>query len=534
MASERRAGQEAHLSVDEQPIRKKNGRLPVTEEPQLDIRDVNFGRLDSESDPDLANFFVDTGVTERIWDGEHSIILGRKGSGKTALFREAKFEKTNILHLDFDDYAWDAHKAITEIGGTADARYMASWTFTFLVAACRRWMESPIGEVAAAARALHLRVYGADATGGKLDILVDRAKRLRQLELPNVGDAGGLGSFAFGDPDGAQLARTAHQWIPLLEQLAVQCLAKHPLSIFVDRLDDGWDASDEIKLMLAGAIKAARKLNIEFKRAQKTPFVVLFLRTDIYELLRFGDKAKLSQDIESIEWSDDDLIAMASKRIANSCPVKVANAWDGVFSTERIRQRTTIRKYILKRTMRRPRDLIAFCLEVKKAAKKNGVAVATRTEVYKAEEAYSAHVYGELVDEMHKQLPKTDDYFVALKEVGHAKFNQAAWRVAVTKVDPSCADAQEWLGHLYDYGVVGVPVVGGKSGGSKVEFVYDNGSKRKSIGGEVVVHPALIKFLQLKEGSATDPTPVDYDEEDSERGSGPEQAAGVAEPGSAL
>ncbi|MCK6230955.1 P-loop ATPase, Sll1717 family [Stenotrophomonas indicatrix] len=477
-----------------------------------DIRDVNFGRLDAESDPHLGEFFLDTGVTARIGSGEHTLILGRKGSGKTALFTEAKLRPA-ILRLDFHDYAWDAHKAIQELGGSADSRYMASWAFTFLVAACRAWAKSSIHEVRDAAKAMQLRIYGADAIGGTLDILVDRAKRIRQIELPNAGDLGGLGSVEFANPAGAQLAQTAHQWAPLLEELARKCLPKHPLTIFIDRLDDGWDASEEIKLMLAGAIKAARNLNLAFRPMQRTPFVVLFLRTDIFELLRFGDKGKLSQDVENIEWSDDALVSMVNKRIASSCPVRADVAWDSVFSTERIRQRTTIQRYILKRTMRRPRDLVAFCLEIKKAAQSSGVSVATRAEVYKAEEAYSAHIYGELVDEMHKQLPDTDRYFAALNKVAHVKFNQAAWSAAVKSVDASCADPDLWLNHLYDYGVVGVPIVGGKTGGSKVEFVYDNRFSQKNIAGEVVVHPALIKVLKLKEGSAADSTPVEYDEE---------------------
>ncbi|HHA2365814.1 TPA: hypothetical protein ACOENC_000440 [Stenotrophomonas maltophilia] len=482
-----------------------------------DIRDVNFGRLDAESDPDLGDFFLDTGVTARIDSGEHNLILGRKGSGKTALFTEAKL-RPGILRLDFHDYAWDAHKAIQELGGTADSRYMASWAFTFLVAACRTWTKSPYPEVRDAAKAMHLSIYGADAVGGTLDILVDRAKRIRQLELPSAGDFAGLGSIKLADPPGAQLAQTAHQWLPLLEELAKKCLPKHPLTIFIDRLDDGWDASDEIKLMLAGAIKAARNLNLAFRRIQTTPFVVLFLRTDIFELLRFGDKGKLSQDVEKIEWSDDTLVSMVNKRIASSCPVRADVAWDSVFSTERIRQRTTIQRYILKRTMRRPRDLVAFCLEIKKAAKSNGVSVATRAEVYKAEDAYSEHIYGELVDEMHKQLPATDLYFAALNKVGHVKFNQAAWSAAVKSIDPSCADPGVWLNHLYEYGVVGVPVVGGKAGGSKVEFVYDNRFGQENIAGEVYVHPALIKALKLKEGSAADPTPVEFDDEADDSG----------------
>jgi hypothetical protein len=204
-----------------------------------DIRDVDFGRLDSESDPKLEKFFLDTGLTERIHKGEHTIVLGRKGSGKTALFREAKFNSPQVVRLEFEDYAWDAHKAIQEVGGTADARYMASWKFTYLVAACRAWMESPFPEISKASSALHRKIYGADLVGGKLDILFDRAKRLRKLELPNAGDIGGLGGIEFADVvDGSTLAQTAHQWNRQLEVLATQCLQKHPLSIFIDKLDD--------------------------------------------------------------------------------------------------------------------------------------------------------------------------------------------------------------------------------------------------------------------------------------------------------
>ena len=482
-----------------------------------DIREVDFGRLDAESDPKLTKFFLDTGVTKRILGGDHMLVLGRKGSGKTALFREAKFSSPHIVRLEFDDYAWDAHKAIQEIGGTADTRYMASWAFTYLVAACREWMGSPFQEISNAAKELHTRIYGADAVGGKLEILFDKAKRIRKLELPNAGDLGGLGSIELDEKSpGATLAQTVHQWKDLLEKLALNCMKKHPITIFIDRLDDGWDASEEIKLMISGAIKAARSINISLKIASNTPFVVLFLRTDIYESLRFGDKGKLAQDIEKIIWNDDSLIEMASKRIADACPIPIEKAWDAVFSTERIRQRTTIKKYILKRTMRRPRDLISFCIEIRKSAQKNGVAVATRTEVYAAEEAYSAHIHGELVDEMHKQLPHTDDYFTTLNRIGHAKFNKSTWLNAVKNVCPSCSDPEKWLSDLYEYGVIGVPVVGGNKGGSKVEFVYDTQFPQRNFSGEVVVHPALIKVLKLKEGSAGDPEPVQYDDEDDD------------------
>ena len=51
------------------------------------LRDVkSFGKVEAEEDA-ILTYFVEMDVTERILDGSTFLILGRKGSGKTALFR---------------------------------------------------------------------------------------------------------------------------------------------------------------------------------------------------------------------------------------------------------------------------------------------------------------------------------------------------------------------------------------------------------------------------------------------------------------
>ncbi len=135
-------------------------------------------------------------------------------------------------------------------------------------------------------------------------------------------------------------------------------------------------------------------------------------------------------------------------------------------------------------------------------------------DVYVAEEAYSRHIYNELIDEVHKQVPEIENYFQALNIVGYSRFTLAQWDTAVIRVCPECIDSRDWLKTLYKYAVIGVPKVGGKGGGSKVEFVHEAKFPNPNFAGDVVVHPALIKQLQLKNGSANDDTPVDFDDEE--------------------
>ena len=51
----------------------------------VDIEKVEMGKLDAETDRNLQEFFVETGAVAAVKKGKY-LVLGRKGSGKTALF----------------------------------------------------------------------------------------------------------------------------------------------------------------------------------------------------------------------------------------------------------------------------------------------------------------------------------------------------------------------------------------------------------------------------------------------------------------
>src|SRR3954469_15447373 len=51
------------------------------------LRDLSFGEVDSESETDLSEKFVQTDAFERLMhQGRADLIVGPKGSGKSALF----------------------------------------------------------------------------------------------------------------------------------------------------------------------------------------------------------------------------------------------------------------------------------------------------------------------------------------------------------------------------------------------------------------------------------------------------------------
>jgi energy-coupling factor transporter ATP-binding protein EcfA2 len=472
----------------------------------LTLADVDFGRIDAESDNNLKDYFVDTGVLNRIAKGDKQFVIGRKGSGKTALFQQLDLvlKDVSIIKLEFSDYAWEKHKSIVELGLPKENAYTSSWIFTFLLSACKEWVKSNNKEVSKPAKALFKQIYG-NEDAGALELLVDKMKRLRKLDLPNAGDIGGLGGFELEDmPEGATLARAANVWNHKLLALASKLYPLSPVTILVDRLDDGWDASEEIRNMLAGAIKAARDLNLKLTKPGRSRFVVVFLRSDIMAELEFNDKNKISRDIEYLEWDNETLLDVVNARIAKSLNIRRAEAWDAVFSQEQMRQKAFISSYLLKRTMQRPRDIIAFCDFCKDAALKKRHRIIETSDVYEGEKAYSRHIYDELIDEMHKQVDNHAALFNILRTMGYSRFQFHEWFDAVKKNSPKTnqVEASARLKVLFDFGIVGVPKVGGKGGGTFFEYAYQDRYLDPRFDGDLVVHPALRKQLDLKDAKA--------------------------------
>jgi hypothetical protein len=74
--------------------------------------------------------------------------------------------------------------------------------------------------------------------------------------------------------------------------------------VALDKLDDSWDGSARARELLIGLLKTAKEINDRYglEGPKKGLGVIVFLRTDIYEGLRFDDKDKHGAVEEHIIW----------------------------------------------------------------------------------------------------------------------------------------------------------------------------------------------------------------------------------------
>jgi hypothetical protein len=163
----------------------------------MSVAKVDFGRVDAESEKDtLEAYFIDTGVLGKLRDGRKHFVIGRKGSGKTALFQLANLKTLGQkdIPLDFSHYPWELHKYIRESGLAPESAYVASWRFTFLANACRFWAENATPPIQRQAADYLTRIYGKDKPGF-LEMLFDGFRRIRRVDLPSVEGLGSLGGI---------------------------------------------------------------------------------------------------------------------------------------------------------------------------------------------------------------------------------------------------------------------------------------------------------------------------------------------------
>jgi len=412
-----------------------------------------------------------------------------------------------VLEVEFDQYPWEFHRQLKQAGMMPESAYEASWRFLLLLMMAKEWAET--GEPTTRAKAAgFLEKVLPNPTRGFWASLLARLRNPAKIGMPGVGVAGAgnvsLGSVELGKEDASYAVSVMSMHFSALGLLAAEVYPTHPLVVKVDRLDDGWDATPDSQSLIVGQLKAARGINQQWQRDDKPAPIITFLRSDIYEAVKFNDKNKMATSIERLEWPDDRLLDVLNRRIVASLAVKPEDAWGAVFSEAEMRQRAKPRSYFIRRTMGRPRDVIAFAIHCRDVALEKQHPRVETADIYEAEDRYSQHLLNELSDELHKQLPELDSLLDTLRDVGRMTFTSADWAEAAKRraADVTDGAAKEQLRELYEASVIGVARIGGSKGGSQHVFNYSAPHAKPDFSGKIYVHPGLKKGLQLKEGQS--------------------------------
>ena len=335
---------------------------------------INLGEWIAENESqEVAEYFIPTASYVEALRANHSIFVGRKGTGKSATFYKLQDElggdpRNHVCVIK--PVAYELEGVLQLLGQTlasADSGYLIESLWKFLIST-------------ELAKSLYTHInskpvyYG--RTPGERDLaeFVEQNASWIMAEFSVRLEAAVnrlLTVLATGTVEVRRrnISEKLHgDMLPRLKAVTGNLLSgKNRIVILVDNLDKAWDQSQELSRvsdLLFGLLNVSGRIASDFERDPifrgKFAFsLILFLRSDIYAaIIRFAHERD-KVPVRRISWDDPSmLLRVLEERFLKSdldlgSPDEI---WQRFF-TATVRNRTA-RQYLIETVLPRPRDLL--------------------------------------------------------------------------------------------------------------------------------------------------------------------------------
>jgi len=282
--------------------------------------------------------------------------------------------------------------------------------------------------------------------------------------------------------------------------------------LLVDQVEKVWSNDPESDLMVISLLIAAKRIPISFDFVR----CLVFLRTDIYEKVRFQEGDKFRTDEFRIVWDANKLLDLALVRAqASAAQITRENLWSRIFPKSVEHEPVTA--FLISMTLMRPRDIIQICNTCRDTGRRNGHDSILEGDVQQAVKMFSSWKLTDLQTEWVVNYPFLSDVLVLLANRCYL-FNKAAFNEVLQLLAPDLskrfpdfrhhlASPESVLKVLYSIGLVGVV----RSGTTIYNYDVAQDQTVLAEDKEFVIHPSFRFALQLV--SAVGPGPFQLDPE---------------------
>jgi len=301
-----------------------------------------------------------------------------------------------------------------------------------------------------------------------------------------------------------------------LEKFTVNNCPGGTYYILFDELDEDYkdilikpDHKDKFFQLLTSLFKAVQDIRYKTRGRNFNFIPLIFLRSDIYDLLRDPDKNKWRDRVIDLNWSESGLRRLLTYRIskaidADGAMLSFDEAWRMIFSANFTRYGKGKKSsketflYILDSTYLRPRDLISYVRECAKSAIENEEDIISNVEIKEATELHSLYMQRELVDEMQSVVDDIEEIFGIFTDLHKINLN---YNNLITKITSYINDSGRQKDGLSAESIVDLlfyfGVVGNISPGGKKTFSYHGNHIRLRKNETLCLHRSLLKGLQI-------------------------------------
>jgi Cdc6-like AAA superfamily ATPase len=453
-------------------------------------------------------YFYHTQVVDRLSTGKKSYVIGRKGTGKTAIseyLSELSNFDTFAQKLTFKNFPFNSLYEITDSGYTSPNQYITLWKYLIYSTICKLLSTNESLDLESKEKLSSLYDHDLESalpsaiskwTGFKFDLKV-------------LGSGFGVGgNKEKRDDEGLDINKR----VEILEKFIKTKIGNEKYLILFDELDEDYkdmlvtESHKKYTELLTSLFKAVQDVRSIFRH--KNIFPVVFLRDDIYDILQDPDKSKWTDYKIDLDWNAGSLKNLLAFRISRALDkdsegLAFAQAWGQIFEGGRIKygnkdqKSASVFDYITRQTQNRPRDYVRYlqiCAEL--AIEKNKDKV--NPDIVKlSSKGFSNYLRAEMEDEIHGGIPEIklilNLFTKSRKQIMWPDEFKEIYLKEVKSENIPKRDPQFILEMLFMFSVIG----NAPRQSSHFIFRYNNKESRLNMNERICIHRGLFRALQI-------------------------------------
>ena len=468
------------------------------------LEEISEWKLEAKLE-DSIRYFLPVPETDLIKSGKKSYIIGRKGTGKTAIvsyLSGVSNEKLSTEKLSFKNFPFNELYQLENEQYTKPNQYITLWKYIIYSTVVRMMADQP--SVDARIRQKIRRVYPEPDASDLKGLL--RKWTAGDFSINVLGSGLSFSNWISKRNDTTWIERVDH-----LEKFIKKNCDSSTYLIMFDELDEDYKEIMEKFVdggyiqLLTSLFKAVQDIRGIMDREGKHVFPIVFLRDDIFDLITDADKTKWRDLTTILEWTLPNIKSLLKHRIEKAAGIanpEFLNIWHTIFDDKSIpyankRKSAHSLDYISRSTHGRPRDYIHY-LQVCAASQleNDGGRIDQRT-VVSADKTYSNYLKSELSDEIHGIIPDIANVFRVLSQIrkwilSTNEFTEVFDRY-VEKGLIQAKDSGFVLQTLFYFSVIG-----NVSRNHQVHiFRHEHPEAVLNFSENVVIHRGLMKALQI-------------------------------------
>jgi hypothetical protein len=484
------------------------------------LENLSFGSSAAENEfRELSGYYLETDQFQRALRGEVRLVVGRKGSGKTAIFAQVRDrtreERQNIVvDLRPDGYQLLKFKemVLKYLGkGSLEHTITAFWEYLLLLEICYKLLEKDRLPHTRDSRLLTpyrklAQIYDSDRYVTEGDFSERLSRLLSQLSEDY--------KMRYGDSSERTLTQQEitellyrHDVNKLREQVVDYLRVKKKLLLLFDNLDKGWPThglTETDIVILRALLEATRKIEHQLQRRDVVCKTLAFLRNDVYELLVSETPDRGKEGRVALDWSDADMLRELLRRrmLYSGLPdLSFDILWPRICVSHIKGEEAA--QYLIDRCLMRPRGLIDLVNQCRGFAVNLSHSRIEADDIVKGLKAFSSDLVVDIGYEIRDVMPAAENILYVFIDEPQT-IPAIELQGLISKAGIGTELISSIINILLWYGVLGVRRIDGE-----VTYIYNVNYEMPILKGIInkleddglvyFVNPAFVPGLQIRE-----------------------------------